>query len=455
MSDTWTNPSVRRFANDEDPVDAIVQHARRVAFDAAAEGWSGPPFDPLALARILGHRVAARDSLTDARVVFDDDGAVIEYNPLQPRGRLRFSIAHEIAHTFFEDARDAPRHRSGSGAVATDQADDWQLELLCNVAAAELLMPNLALPFSELDASQLDIDAIMKLRAEYDVSTEAILRRVVSGTNHQVSCVATARVTDSVGGSPRFRVDYATSSRTWVPPVVRAQELSWATLAACTAVGYTWKSTETIDEGTPVSVQAVGAPPYPGRQFPRVIALVQPTEDRPTAWSQISYVTGDATEPPDSDRPGMIVHVVNDGSRAWGRFGFAGQLATKYPRNASAFRNWTLARPDNLRLGNAHILECGDRLSIASVVAQEGFGPSDTPRLRYSGLRDGLKAVREEAIRAGAAVHMPRIGTGQAGGQWELVAEVVDEELCVHGVDVFVYTPPEASSRSDRRGAHR
>jgi hypothetical protein len=25
----------------------------------------------------------------------------------------------------------------------------------------------------------------------------------------------------------------------------------------------------------------------------------------------------------------------------------------------------------------------------------------------------------------------------------------------VHGVDVFVYTPPETRARSDRRGAHR
>ena len=104
MSDVWTNASIRRFANDEDPVEAIVHHARRVAFDAAAEGWTGPPFDPLALARILGHRVVARDSLTDARVTFDERVAVIEYNPLQPCGRLRFSIAHEIAHTFFADA---------------------------------------------------------------------------------------------------------------------------------------------------------------------------------------------------------------------------------------------------------------------------------------------------------------------------------------------------------------
>lgn len=42
-------------------------------------------------------------------------------------------------------------------------------------------MPNLALPFTELDAAPLDIDLIMKLRADFDVSTEAIMLRVVSG----------------------------------------------------------------------------------------------------------------------------------------------------------------------------------------------------------------------------------------------------------------------------------
>jgi hypothetical protein len=36
---------------------------------------------------------------------------------------------------------------------------------------------------------------------------------------------------------------------------------------------------------------------------------------------------------------------------------------------------------------------------------------------------------------------MPRIGTGGAGGRWDIVAELIDEALVRRGVDVTVYTP--------------
>lgn len=443
MSDSWTNASVLRFAGDRDPIEAILERTRVVAFDAAADGWSGPPYDPLALARHLGLRVVPRDSLSDARVLHDSDGPRIEYNPSQPKGRLRFSIAHEIAHTFFDDVSDKPRHRTGSGAVDQGNGDDWQLELLCNVAAAELLMPNLSLPFDSIDKEALDIELIMDLRRRFDVSTESILRRVVSGTSHQVACVATSRVSDDAEQEPAFRVDYVTKSRTWEAPLQRGDELLWTSLTACSAVGYTWKSDEGSDAEDVFHVQAVGVPPYPGRRFPRVMALVQPMTDEPGEWAQINYVTGDVTETPESEQPVVLVHVVSDSVREWGRYGLAGQLSKKYPRIASAYRNWTIASNDNLRLGRTHILDADKALTIASVVAQSGYGPSSEPRLRYEGLRDGLAEVRREAKRREAVVHMPRVGTGQGGAQWELVAEVVDAELCSHGVAVTVIAPPD------------
>ena len=41
-----------------------------------------------------------------------------------------------------------------------------------------------------------------------------------------------------------------------------------------------------------------------------------------------------------------------------------------------------------------------------------------------------------------ASVHMPRIGTGQAGGSWSIIEDLVDNELCAHGVPVTVYDLP-------------
>jgi hypothetical protein len=62
--------------------------------------------------------------------------------------------------------------------------------------------------------------------------------------------------------------------------------------------------------------------------------------------------------------------------------------------------------------------------------------------VRYEAIRAGPKKVALEAHRLNASVHMPRIGCGLAGGDWEVVRQVVEEELVRAGVPVTVYDPP-------------
>ena len=136
----WTNASVLRLGTD-DPVAEITARARSIALAGMDKGWNGPPFDPIALAELLGIDVVANASIRDAQTVPVPRGKVrIEFNPNRPRGRTRYSVAHELAHTLFPDVAEKVRHRGlhhGSGR------DDWQLEALCNIGAAELLMPSL------------------------------------------------------------------------------------------------------------------------------------------------------------------------------------------------------------------------------------------------------------------------------------------------------------------------
>ena len=42
----------------------------------------------------------------------------------------------------------------------------------------------------------------------------------------------------------------------------------------------------------------------------------------------------------------------------------------------------------------------------------------------------------------GATVHMPRIGCGEAGGDWNIVSEMIDEALCRESIPVTVYDLP-------------
>src|SRR2546423_1872865 len=146
----WTNPSVLLLARGADPIEAAGELAKQVTAAAVAEGLDGPPFDPFALAELLGLSLRARADVPDARIRADTVGVrstprsplsgfvsspaslVVEYNPTRPRGRLRYSVAHEIAHGLFPDVAGTVRHRTGTGALPGDAVDDaWQLELLC------------------------------------------------------------------------------------------------------------------------------------------------------------------------------------------------------------------------------------------------------------------------------------------------------------------------------------
>lgn len=177
QAEKWTNPSVKKLAGDDDPVRAITKRAREIVLDAIDKGWSGPPFDPLSLSDLLNLRAVPRSDVRDARIVPEGDGVCIEYNPSRPRGRVRYSIAHEIAHTLFPDFQEQVRNRASRHEM---KGDDWQLETLCNIAAAEFLMPIGSLGgFSQQD---LNIDRVLQLRKEYDVSTEAVLLRAVHAT---------------------------------------------------------------------------------------------------------------------------------------------------------------------------------------------------------------------------------------------------------------------------------
>ena len=59
--------------------------------------------------------------------------------------------------------------------------------------------------------------------------------------------------------------------------------------------------------------------------------------------------------------------------------------------------------------------------------------------MRYEAIRRGLQRVADFALTKKVTVHMPRIGCGLAGGKWEEVGQVVEQELVDRGVATTVY----------------
>ncbi len=432
------------FAGDSDPLEAASAAARDLLRTAQTADVLGPPVDIFGLARALAIELRPSAEGWDASLHSRSGQFVVEYDPTRPKGRLRFSIAHEIAHTCFADAGESIRHRTAQGAVPDPQGDSWEVELLCNLIAAEILMPTESIQ-GHLN-SDFDIDFLMELRRRWDVSTEAILRKYVTDSGREGVLIATSRV----DGEARsiFRVDYAQN-----PPSIsgmlgtlfhHGQILDQPNLLnTCVAVGQTVRGTM-IQGGVRLSVQAVGVPPYPGSTLPRVLAYIQ-SEEEYESDRGIIHVVGDILDIDQASGPALVAHIVSDEVRQWSNWGVAGALRRAFPDAAGSFRAWTIFSPEHLRLGRVHLISRyrnHQLIEIASIVAQAGYGSSFDSRLDLEAMSVGLDVVASRAIELDATVHVPRLGAGQAGGRWDHVERLLAERLASKGVEVVVHTLP-------------
>lgn len=163
-----------------DRVDEIIREVTR-----QRPGWSPPPFPPEVYAEALGIRVIAADRPPpgmedlDALLVPIGERPEIIYNAqVRSRGRVAFSIAHEIGHLLFED-RGVRRYR-----YRTRRKVDWypdeeerRLEHHCDLAAAELLMPRRWFR-AALEETGARASAVCALAERYGVSREAAALRI-------------------------------------------------------------------------------------------------------------------------------------------------------------------------------------------------------------------------------------------------------------------------------------
>jgi hypothetical protein len=133
-----------------------------------------------------------------------DGGYQILIEEADTPGRQRWSLAHEIVHTFF-------RELDHGGASSEEQ------EALCDLGAAELTMP--ADRFSpRLESLGLSLAGIRDLTSEFEMSFVATGRRAAQLTA-QEACFLTAQPregdhTPEVSVSP-LRIEHWTASAHW------------------------------------------------------------------------------------------------------------------------------------------------------------------------------------------------------------------------------------------------
>lgn len=430
----WTNKSILATAGNKDPVQFIEMKVRDVVLSAMDSGWIGPPFDPVQLAKILGINISANASIPDARTKADKEGFfTVEFNPNKPRRRIRFSIAHEIAHTFFNDCAEEMRNRE----KFSYEKDNWQLEMLCNIAAAEIVMP-IGSYYDDF-REQKTLWELLELRREFDVSIEAVLIRYVKQGDKSFVIFCASKVEEG-RNKGKYRFDYVIPSKKWNVNLPTGLVLDDSSIIdECTAIGY-------IAQGKAywpllseeVNIESVGLPPYPGSVPPRVAGLALCEKVFAEPANSIRYQEGDATKPGGKGEK-IIAHILNDKTPNWGGGGFAVSLKNRYPNAQSEYKRWALGNREEFRLGGNCLVRVSDDLDIFNMVAQHGFGESTTPRIRYSALKDCLEKLASVAIEKKASIHMPRIGVGNAGGRWNVVEEMINETLIDQGLSVNIY----------------
>lgn len=434
----WTNQSALALSPTGDPVAVIQEAARSLVLKAREHGWEGPPFNPLKIVKMLGATASANANIADARLIALPDGPVIEYNPQQSRERVRFSIAHEVAHMLFPDWMDEVRNRGGSPSP-----DDWQLEMLCNIAASEFVLPIGSIPQEIADAT---IEDLMRERRRFDVSAEAFLIRFANVTETPVSVFFASPLEDE-HANRSYRIDYSVGSPLARRDFAQGMMLPRSSAAyTCTAIGHTDRAVESWFTGEDCLIEYVGISGYPGSRYPRVAGVVR-HESVDGDKTPIRYVHGDVTKPLGGG-PRIVCQMVNDRAIRWGG-GVAKRFARQHPEAEDAFSKSIVSMPSRDRLGSVLMVSLDKDTRLASIVAQEGFGPSLFPRIRYRALQRGLAKVAAIAIDLGASVHMPRIGAGSAGGEWAVVEEMVEDEFVRRGVPVTVYDLPPRRQQLD------
>ncbi|WP_438480853.1 ImmA/IrrE family metallo-endopeptidase [Oleiharenicola lentus] len=252
----WRHKSVLKLLADHqatDPVAVIRRLARAKVQEAKAALWHGPPFEPEHLASWMGITVqpAVEDIRADARIFPNANlDLMLEYNPATPRQRIRFSICHEIVHTFFSDCYEMERRR---GQKADFDPVHAEFERLCNIGAAELLMP--WDDFTErMNVRPIDGSLILRLQEDFDVSLEACLNRIVDLSPLPCAVVlfgekyskkelrlgaGSVREFDLGLASqrPKLRVAYSRNSTSWTAYIPKSKSVPLADSAVYKCIG--------------------------------------------------------------------------------------------------------------------------------------------------------------------------------------------------------------------------
>jgi hypothetical protein len=184
LAENWTNHFVRTLGLREPPIDLFkIARSRRIL--------------RLGLRSIVpkGLLIPAEEGF---EVYLQHDRSVdLCLEQGEPRGllspRKRFTLAHEIAHTFFYDIDHGTPRQLASAPSGND------LEVFCNCAAARILVPTELLNAAHQKAVEIDIAFVQQTAIDFRVSFAVAVDRISQaiGPHPMTRCILLGRMAGS------------------------------------------------------------------------------------------------------------------------------------------------------------------------------------------------------------------------------------------------------------------
>jgi O-acetyl-ADP-ribose deacetylase (regulator of RNase III) len=156
--------------------------------------------------------------------------------------------------------------------------------------------------------------------------------------------------------------------------------------------------------------------------------------------AKIHYIIGDATLPIETKAENrLIVHCCNS-LGAWGA-GFVVPLGRRYPLAKEGYKKFIDENSGKSILGEVNDVPVGKHLYVENLIGQSFLHkkPNGEIPCNYIAIETGFLNIIKKH-RENFSVHMPRIGCGLAGGDWETIEEIIHRIFIdIADVDVYVY----------------
>jgi len=174
----------------------------------------------------------------------------------------------------------------------------------------------------------------------------------------------------------------------------------------------------------------------------------------------VNYLIGNAIEP--QVKPTIICHIVNTVD-SFGA-GFVVAITKKWPQVKNAYHQFYADKfwytdskgvglsNDNsveskrsipFMLGEVQLIKVEKDLYVANMVAQKMGNYKGNPPIRYEALRECLGHVADSADKLGIkTITGCRFGAGLAGGDWNYIEEIIQEEIIDSDLNMDIYDLP-------------